>query len=88
MWVFPKRRFDVVWHTFNPRTGKIFHMHLTIFQRMSEMISSNMFDNAVSQEYHLFLFALACHLSAQLRWRDCYQVLSTIAFVWFDPEVI
>ena len=54
MWVFPKRRFDVVWHTFNPRTGKIFRMHLTIFQRMSEMISSNMFDNAVSQDYHFF----------------------------------
>ena len=40
MWVFPKRRFDVVLHTFNPRTGKIFHMHLTVFQRMWEIISS------------------------------------------------
>ena len=27
-------------------------MHLTIFQRMWEIISSTMFDNAVTQDYH------------------------------------
>ena len=54
MWVFSKRRFDVVLHAFNPRTGKIFHMHLAVFQRMREIISSNMFDNAVTQDYHYF----------------------------------
>ena len=31
MWVFPKRRFDVVLYTFNPQTGKKFYMHLTLF---------------------------------------------------------
>ena len=48
MWVFPKRRFDIVLHTFNPCTGKILHMHLTIFQWMREFISCNMFGNASS----------------------------------------
>ena len=52
MSVFPERRFDVVLDTFNPHTGKMFHIHLTIFQRMWEIISSNMFDNAVSLDYH------------------------------------
>ena len=51
MWVFAKRRFDVVLHTRNPGTGKIFHRHLRIFQRMWEIISSNMFYNAVTQDY-------------------------------------
>ena len=31
MWVFPKRRFDVVLYTFNPQTGKKFYMHLSLF---------------------------------------------------------
>ena len=52
MSVFPERRFDVVLDTFNPHTGKTFHIHLTVFQRMWEIISSNMFDNAVSLDYH------------------------------------
>ena len=32
MWFFPKRKFDVVLHTFKPRTRKILPMHLKIFQ--------------------------------------------------------
>ena len=36
----------------NPRIWKIFHLHLTILQRMWEIISPNTFDNAVSEDYH------------------------------------
>ena len=55
MWVFPKRRFDIVLHTFNPCTGKILHMHLTIFQWMREFISYNMFGNAIINYHFLCL---------------------------------
>ena len=47
----PKRRFDGALHLFNPRTGIIVHMQLLIFQRIWEIISSNLFDNAVTQDY-------------------------------------
>ena len=60
MLVFTKRRFDVVLHTCNPGTGKFFHRHLTIFQRMWEIISSNMF---YSPGLSLSLFAMEFHLS-------------------------
>ena len=52
MRVFPKRKFDVVVHRFNPRTKKILYMYLTIFRRMWEIILSNMFDNAITKNYH------------------------------------
>ena len=49
---FSKKRFDVVLHTFNIYTRKILHIYLKIFQKMYEIISSDMFDNAATKDYH------------------------------------
>ena len=51
MRVFSKRRSDVVLHTFYHCTGKTVYMYLTVFQRMWEIISSDRFDNGVTQDY-------------------------------------
>ena len=52
IWVFPKRKFGVALHILNPHTGKILHLHLTIYQQMWEIISFNLFDDAATKDCH------------------------------------
>ena len=52
IWVLPKRRCDVVLHTFKRPIGKYLHMCLAVFQRIWEVISSNMFDNTLAHDYY------------------------------------
>ena len=76
MWVFPKRRFDVVLHAFNPRTGQILQMHLTIFERMGEIISSYMIENAIINNYHFL-----CLLWSVIFPRGSFGLIVT-EFLW------
>ena len=55
-WVFSKGRFDVALHIFIKCTLKNFHLNLTIFQRMRDFMSSNMFVNIIIKDYHFFYF--------------------------------
>ena len=75
----PRRRFDVVL--------AVLHMHYTVFEWIWETISSNMFNNAVTKDFHFLylLWSIIFHAVALCR---LLPVSSTIACLCFDSDLI